>query len=440
MISYPFSSNQVKRASIFTLGCRLNQAESQNIKEKLVNNGYILVPFGEKADLGIINTCTVTSLADAKCRQVIRKFIKSNPTAFIAVIGCYSQMAANDISNIPGVDLILGNQEKLSILDYVDMGKNDRPLIIRDKINKEDFSMSFVGDIPFNKRANLKVQEGCDFMCSFCIIPFARGRARSRDFDNLVAEAKSLVCRGVREIVLTGVNIGTYDNNKKNITSIVDNLNKISGLDRIRISSIEPTTIPLALLDRMADSSHSLLPFLHIPLQAGSNKILEKMRRKYTVQEFSDFINLAQKKVNDICIGTDIMVGFPGESDDDFDQTCQLFNSNPFSYCHVFPYSEREGALAAKWNESIIPQNVRQKRSAILRRLSEEKRYKYYSRYVGKKVEVLFEDKRDGSWPGYTPNYMRVVTSSTQDLTNKIMNVKLTEITHHFLMGVLTDA
>src|SRR5690625_4249399 len=223
------------KASIHTLGCRLNQSESNLIRDKMEKVGYEIVPFGEDADLAVINTCTVTNLADAKCRNAIRSFTRKNPEAFVAVVGCYSQMGYKAIAEIPGVDLIIGNQDKLSVLDFVNLGKNERPVIIRDRIDEKDFSIAFDGALPFHHRANLKVQDGCDFMCSFCIIPFARGRSRSRELGNLLEEARGLAERGVRELILTGVNIGTYDFENNDILTIVDRLNDIPGIDRIRI-------------------------------------------------------------------------------------------------------------------------------------------------------------------------------------------------------------
>ncbi len=427
-----------KKATVHTLGCRLNQSESQIIREKLEEAGYRYVSFGDRADLAVINTCTVTREADAKSRQAIRQFIRANPRAFIAVVGCYSQMGAKAIAEIDGVDLIIGNQDKLSVLDYVGHGKNERPLIVRDRIDRDDFSIHFVGDQPFEKRANLKIQDGCNFMCSFCIIPFARGRARSRDYNNLMCEAQSLVDRGVREIILTGVNIGTYNNHDCDILSIVNHLNAIAGLSRIRISSIEPTTIPVALLERMADPEHTLLPYLHIPLQSGSDKILQLMRRKYTVSDFVNFINNAAKRVPGLCIGTDILTGFPGEGEKEFEETCRVFLDNPFAYCHVFTYSEREGTPAVRQPE-IVPVPERNRRGAFLRRLSAKRRYNYYESYLGKTVEVLFEDQRQGVWPGYTGNYIRVVSESSQDLTNRLARVRLEKISADFVEGSLVE-
>lgn len=433
-----------KRASVHTLGCRLNQSESNLIRERMEREGYRLVPFGEEAELAVINTCTVTNLADAKCRNAIRAFTRQNPSAFVAVVGCYSQMGYKAVAEIPGVDLIVGNQDKLSVLDYVDLGKNERPLIVRDRIDKTDFTVAFAGEAPFPKRANLKIQDGCDFMCSFCIIPFARGRGRSREMDNLLDEARSLVARGVRELVLTGVNIGTYDFAGDDVLAVADRLNAIPGLDRIRISSIEPTTIPVELFDRMNDAHHALLPFLHIPLQSGCDRILQEMRRKYSVQEYVDFIRMADEKVRNLYLGTDIMVGFPGETDDEFDETCRVFRENPFAFCHVFSFSEREGTPAAR-SEHQVPVPERARRSAFLRRLSGSKRHDYYEHHIGRTMPVLFEDRKPGLWPAYTDNYIRVVVEADSlpdpdvDLTNRTALVRLERVSADFVEGKLVE-
>jgi len=329
-----------KRASIHTLGCRLNQAESALLAEMLTAAGYEIAPFGEAADLGVIHTCTVTQEADAKSRKLVRQFIRRNPEAYTAVIGCYAQMGANTLADIPGIDLIIGNQEKLHLLDYVAAGKNTTPLIVRDRFVRNDFSIAFAAtDTPLSRRANLKVQDGCDFMCSFCVIPFARGRARSRDLDNLLGEARSLVARGAKEIVLTGVNVGLYDYAGHTLVDVVDLLDGLDGLARIRISSIEPTTAPEALLDRMADPGHRLVPYLHLPMQSGADRVLKAMGRRYTSREFLDFARSAAARVPDLGAGTDILVGFPGETDEDFEETCSLFEESPCFYAHVFRYS-----------------------------------------------------------------------------------------------------
>jgi threonylcarbamoyladenosine tRNA methylthiotransferase MtaB len=418
-----------KRAVVHTLGCRLNQAESQMIKDRLAAAGYEVVPFGSEADLGIINTCTVTREADTKCRKTIRQFINRNPGAYTAVIGCYSQMGAATIAEIPGVDLIVGNQDKFAVLDHVGQGKNDRPLILRDRISRTDFSLTYAGDIPFDKRANLKVQDGCDFMCSFCIIPFARGQARSRDWENLLGEAKAAAARGIKELVLTGVNVGTYDNDGCNIVDLVDALDAIPGLLRVRISSIEPTTVPVDLFDRMADPGHSLLPYLHLPLQSGSDRVLELMRRKYTMADYSGFVAEAMSRVPDLCLGTDIMVGFTGETEADFQETCRQFLELPFAYTHVFPFSEREGTLVMQRKEGWVPMEERSRRCSHLMRLSEKKRYHFMEAHLGMEAKVLLEDPRDGGFPGYTENYIRVrVPDPGHDIRNELVTVRLGKI------------
>ncbi|MFP4281190.1 MAG: tRNA (N(6)-L-threonylcarbamoyladenosine(37)-C(2))-methylthiotransferase MtaB [Opitutales bacterium] len=435
----------MKRASLHTLGCRLNQAESKLLTDRLEQAGYQLVPFGEEAELGILHTCTVTREADAKCRKAIRQFVRRNPTAFAAVIGCYAQMGTAAIAAIPGVDLIIGNQEKLSVLDYVGEGKNPAPVILRDRIDGRDFAVHAVGEAPFPYRANLKVQDGCDFVCSFCIIPFARGRARSRAWTDTLAEARQLADRGVRELILTGVNIGTYASEGRDLVALVDALDAVPGISRVRISSIEPTTVPSALLARMADPAHALLPYLHLPLQAGSDATLAAMRRKYSLADYRDFVAEAVRQVPDLGLGTDIMVGFPGETEAAFAQTCDFFLSQPFHYAHVFPYSEREGTLAVRRSASgdwpAVPVEERQRRCARLRRLSAMRRHETMESARGTVREVLFEDPREGLWPGYTDNYLRVVadTPDGTSLRNRRARVRLGPVHGDWLAGEVLE-
>ncbi len=439
MVSLQQSSapKTTKRARVVTLGCRLNQSESLLIQDKLIKAGYEIVKGDEPSDLNIINTCTVTDRADSKCRSSIRQLIRKDPNAITVVAGCYSQMGYKEVAQIPGVDVIVGNQQKMNLLDFVDGQKNERPLIVRDKIDKEDFSIHFVGEHLYNKRANLKIQDGCDFFCSFCIIPHARGRARSRDFDNCMDEARALADRGVRELVITGVNIGTFASQGRGVLEVVDALNEIPGIERVRISSIEPTTIPTELFSRMNDSSHALMPFLHIPLQAGCDKTLEAMYRKYTIGEYLDFLHLAYESVNDVYLGTDIMVGFPGETRDDFEETCQVLLNNPFHFAHVFTYSARKGT-PAKRREDHIDQLEKNRRSLHLRRLSEKKRYDFYESWLGKTVEVLIEDPKPALWTGLTPNYIRVCIPrkpSDPDYTNQKVRVLLKSVAADFVEG-----
>jgi len=428
-----------RRAALHTLGCRLNQSETQALAEQLTAAGYDLVPFGDDADLGVINTCTVTHEADAKSRQMVRGFIRRNPNAYTAVIGCYAQMGHAALRTIPGIDLIVGNQEKMNLLHYVSQGKNDGPIVVRDRIVRDDFTLDFPEEQAINRRANLKVQDGCDFMCSFCIIPFARGRARSRALPNVLDEARSLVAGGAKELVLTGVNIGTYGWKGQDITAVVDALNGVDGLARIRISSIEPTTIPGALFERMADPADALVPYLHIPLQSGSDDTLARMKRRYTRAEFVAFIERAAAAVPGVCIGTDVLVGMPGETDADFEETCTVLVDGPIAYAHVFKYSEREGTPAVKYSEKVDPA-VMQRRSARVRSISERKRQTFARARLGQVVEVLFEHAEQGYWSGYTGNYIRVAARSHEDLTNRLGRVRLAEVAGDIAYGELVDA
>lgn len=428
------------RASLHTLGCRLNQSETAILEEKLRAAGYDLVPFGAAAELGIVHTCTVTRMADAKSRKLLQKFIRTNPEGFTAVIGCYAQMGADSLAAMPGVDLIVGNQEKLNVLDYVGAGKQASPVVVRDRLDREDFSIDFATEAPaLSDRVNLKVQDGCDFMCSFCIIPFARGRARARDFANLLDEASALVARGAKELVLTGVNIGTYALDGRTVVDIVDALDTLPGLARIRISSIEPTTIPEALFDRMRDPDHALAPYLHIPMQSGSNAVLTAMRRRYTREAFLDFIHAADAQVPGIGIGTDILVGFPGETEADFVDTCDLLWRSPLAYAHVFKYSERPGTASVRLDAKVAPE-VMAARSARLHEISAEKSRLFAEHHVGQDVEVLFEHQRGGYWTGYTGNYLRVAVRSEEALRNEVRCVHVQSNAQEGVMGTVEAA
>ncbi len=418
-------SNSLKRASVRTLGCRLNQAEGVALEGKLREAGYDIVPFGESAELGVINTCTVTNEADAKSRNAIRRFSETNPHATTVVLGCYSQISANEAAMVDGVDYVIGNHDKLNFLDYLIDEKPATPVIVRERINREDFTIGFVGESKFEQRANLKIQDGCDFMCSFCIIPFARGRARSRNWEDLLAEAEQMIGKGVREIVLTGVNLGTYLYEGLDFQGMIEALSELDGLDRLRISSIEPTTIPEEILPLMADASHPLMPYLHVPMQAGCDRTLERMKRRYKIAEMDAFFKRANHAVPDLCIGTDLMVGFPGESDCDFEQTCNTFSEGPFAYCHVFTYSERDGTPASKSTEQV-PMQERRRRSAYLRRLSASKRMDFHAVHEGRTMRVLLENPKDSNYFAYTDNYLRVkIPENPKGLANHMARVRI---------------
>jgi threonylcarbamoyladenosine tRNA methylthiotransferase MtaB len=427
-----------RRAAIHTLGCRLNQSESGILAELLRREGYELVPFGEPAELGVVHTCTVTREADAKSRQLIRAFIRTNPHAYVAVLGCYAQTGYQALAAIDGIDLICGNQEKMNLLEFVRQGKNMAPLVVRDRIQRDDFTIEFAGDAPTERRANLKIQDGCNFLCSYCVIPFARGRSRSREMDNLVDEARALIARGAKELVLTGVNLGCYTWEGHTIVEVVDRLNELPGLARIRISSIEPTTVPEELLERMAEPAHALTPYLHLPLQSGSDTVLRRMKRRYTCREYVEFVEAACSRVPDLCVGTDILVGMPGESDAEFEETCAVLRDAPIAYAHVFKYSERDGTASQRMPDKVEP-GLANRRSARIRRLSAAKRQAFYERCLGTSIDVLFEQQQDGWWEGYTGNYVRVAARSSQRLRNKFGRVRVDSIRGDRAIGVFND-
>ena len=431
--------NKVKKASVRALGCRLNQYEALALEGKLKEAGYQIVSFGDEADIGVINSCTVTREADAKSRNVIRRFIRRNPKAITVVVGCYSQMAANRVAMIDGVDFVIGNQDKLNFLDYLTEEKPETPVVVRERISREDFSIGFVGDTDFEQRANLKIQDGCDFMCSFCIIPFARGRARSRDWNDLFEEARGMVRKGVREFVLTGVNLGTYHSRTKDFLDLVKDLAEQPGVDRLRISSIEPTTIPEELLGMMADAGSPLMPYLHVPMQACCDRTLMRMRRKYGMNEMIAFFDRVSNAVPNLCLGTDLMVGFPGESEADFEETCENFLQLPFSYCHTFTFSERDGTAAAKMKEQV-PVEEKRRRSAHLRRLSAAKKMKFHQAQLGQEFEVLLENPKDGFYGGYTKHYVRVnIRQEPKGLENRMARVRMIEASPEFVEGSLVS-
>ena len=445
-------SSKSKKVVFETLGCRLNHSESEILKRDLLQRGYQIAGEEDSADLCVVNTCTVTEQGDAKNRQLIRSLHRRHPKASIAVVGCYAQMDGNRISEIPGVRLVLGNEEKMNLPDHINGLKQEgRNQVLIPGIKRGSFQAPIIPKTgngknldgsaiawEFRTRASLKIQDGCDFMCSFCIIPFARGRSRYRDFNNLMEEARLLNEEGVKEIVLTGVNIGTYRDQGKNLLDIIDSLHRLEGPERIRISSIEPTTVPQGILERMNDSQHKLVPFLHLPLQSGSDQILQNMKRRYQSREFIQEIQQAVDQVEGICIGTDVMVGFPGETERQFNETRKLLEEHPFHYFHVFPFSPRPGTPANKMEDQVSPETIRD-RAAVLRELSREKRKRANGNLIGTTQKVLFEARKpDGSQSGYTANYTRVTLQENpeQDHSNLILPVQITQLGDGMVYGV----
>lgn len=417
------------RASLHTLGCRLNQAETALLADRLRRDGYELVEFGRPTDLLVLNTCSVTENAEKDCRYAVRRTLRHSPHAFVAVTGCYAQTGMQVLRDLPGIDLIVGTQYKMHLPDYLPapaaLKKQPTPQVLHTKtIGREDFLLPGAGECG-TVRAPLKIQDGCNFMCSFCLIPFARGRERSRQTDDAVREAEELVAKGHREVVLTGVNIGRYDQDGRGLIDLIRRLESIAGLERIRISSIEPTTIPDELLEYMASSS-KLCRYLHVPLQSGDDGILRAMNRRYTVGDYAGLIEKAVRTIPDLGLGTDLLVGFPGEGEKEFANTLRVAEELPFSYFHVFSFSKRPGTAAARLTNPVNSATVKA-RTRILSELSRAKRLAFYQTRIGRTVRVLFETKQEnGLWTGLTSDFMKVGVPSDADLTNRIRNVVIT--------------
>ncbi len=428
-----------KTISFYTLGCRLNQAETAGIQNSFINDRYRVVDFDQPADIVVINTCTVTENGDADTRRLINKANRLNPQTQIALIGCQAQVQKERLAALANVKWIVGNAKKMDLFLLLENSVvADYPQVITPAIPRESFTVPLAAIDAEHTRANIKIQDGCDFFCSFCEIPYARGRARSRQFADLRREAAALVEAGYQEVVLTGINIGTYQDQGKDIVAVVDALEEIAGLKRIRISSIEPTTIPWKLIEKMspAPMGSKLCRYLHIPLQSGEDGILESMKRKYSTQEFLNFVQGAVKKVPGICIGTDVIVGFPGESEAHFEKTCTFLRESPIHYFHVFSYSPRTMAKSKDLPDEIPPSIV-QRRSRILRDLSQRKRQMYYASMAGAVADVLFEQEKDGFWTGVTDNYIRVKVKSEQSLSNHLLPVHLLHVEGPAMIGEL---
>ena len=424
----------IKKVAFYTLGCKLNFSETSTISRNFQRNNYKIVSASKKADIYVINTCSVTQNADNKFKSVVRKMNRLNPNAFIVAIGCYAQLKPNELSDVKGVDLVLGANEKFNILDYIgDLSKNKHPNIYSCDITSVD---SYISSYSSNDRtrAFLKVQDGCDYKCTYCTIPLARGISRSDTLENIKNNVEIIASEGVKEIVLTGVNIGDYGKgeygNKKHESTFFDlvkELDKSENISRFRISSIEPNLLSKEIISFLANS-RLFVPHFHIPLQSGCNEILKSMKRRYNKDLFIDRIKYINDAIPNACIGVDVIVGFPGETDEYFIETLNFLKELKISYLHVFTYSERNNTLASTMNFQV-PKEVRAKRSMILRSLSDKKRRIFYESQLGLDKTVLYEtENRRGYIYGYTENYLRVRTPWNPELTNKLKPVRINEI------------
>ncbi|GGG56454.1 tRNA (N(6)-L-threonylcarbamoyladenosine(37)-C(2))-methylthiotransferase MtaB [Epilithonimonas arachidiradicis] len=427
--------SQSKTVAFHTLGCKLNFAETSTIARQLTDAGYQKVNFDEPAKVYIINTCSVTENADKECKLHVKRAVKANPEGLIAIIGCYAQLKPEEISGIEGVDLVLGAKEKFNILSYLDdLEKSESYAQIHScEIDEADF---FVGSysIGDRTRAFLKVQDGCDYKCTYCTIPLARGISRSDTIDNVVANAKEIAARDIKEIVLTGVNIGDYGKgefgNKKHehtFLDLISELDKVDGIERIRISSIEPNLLKDESIE-LVSKSRSFVPHFHIPLQSGSDELLKKMKRRYLTKLYNERVNKIREVMPDAAIGVDVIVGFPGETEELFMETYNFLNDLPISYLHVFTYSERENTEAADM-QGAVPIPERKKRNKMLRILSEKKKMEFYRSQLGKKLPVLWEhEDKNGMMYGFTENYVRVSKPFDEKSINQIEQIILDKI------------
>jgi threonylcarbamoyladenosine tRNA methylthiotransferase MtaB len=423
-----------KKVAFHTLGCKLNYSETSTIARGFQEKGFERVDFSEEADMYVINTCSVTDNADKRFKTVVRQALTSNPKAFVAAIGCYAQLKPEELAAVDGVDLVLGATEKFKITDYLnDLSKNDFGEVHSCEITEADF---YVGGYAIGERtrAFLKVQDGCDYKCTYCTIPLARGISRSDALENVLRNAAEIAAQDIKEIVLTGVNIGDYGKgefgNKRHehtFLDLVQALDKVTGINRLRISSIEPNLLQNETIDFVAQSN-SFVPHFHLPLQSGSDAVLKLMRRRYLRDLYAERVGRIKKAMPHACIGVDVIVGFPGETDEHFMETYHFLNNLDIAYLHVFTYSERENTLAAHMID-VVPRKVRQKRSKMLRGLSVKKRRAFYEGELGSCRTVLFEgENREGYIFGFTENYIRVRAPWNPDLINTLHQVKLKTI------------
>ncbi|MDT0643284.1 tRNA (N(6)-L-threonylcarbamoyladenosine(37)-C(2))-methylthiotransferase MtaB [Zunongwangia sp. F363] len=423
-----------KKVAFYTLGCKLNFSETSTIARSFKDEGFARVDFSEEADIYVINTCSVTDNADKRFKTIVKQAQKVNENAFVIGVGCYAQLKPEELAAVDGVDLVLGATEKFKITDYLnDLSKNDFGEIHSCEIQEADF---YVGSYSFGDRtrAFLKVQDGCDYKCTYCTIPLARGISRSDKLENVLNNAAEISAKGIKEIVLTGVNIGDYGKgefgNKKHqhtFLDLVKSLDEVEGIERLRISSIEPNLLKNETIDFVAESN-SFVPHFHIPLQSGSNDILKAMRRRYMRELYVNRVEQIKAVMPDACIGVDVIVGFPGETDEHFLETYNFLNELDISYLHVFTYSERDNTPAAEMDQ-VVPVKVRKKRSKMLRGLSAKKRRAFYESQIGNKASVLFEgENKKGYIHGFTENYVKVKAPWNPALVNTLHEVELKEI------------
>lgn len=432
--------NPYKTVAFYTLGCKLNFSETSTIARLFEQGGYAKVDFDDRPDIYVINTCSVTDHADKKCRNLVRRAKSKNPDAFIAVVGCYAQLKPDEIANITGVNVVLGANEKFNIIDYLEKQPSNGKAHVENGHIKE--VKTFIPSYSANDRTRtfLKIQDGCDYFCSFCTIPLARGRSRNQSIEETLKVAKEVAQTGVKEVVLTGVNIGDFGQGEgEDFYGLIKELDEIEGIERFRISSIEPNLLSNEIIDFVALSKR-FVPHFHIPLQSGSDEMLKSMRRRYLSDLYRDRIERIKEKMPDACIGVDVIVGFPGETEDEFMKTVDFIRSLEVSYLHVFTYSERANTTALRI-EDVIPMQVRQERNKILTNISHKKKRAFYETQIGSERSVLWEgSESDGVMNGFTDNYVKVQKPFDEESVNETEVLVLGNIDRNGLISVGIDA
>ena len=421
-----------KKVAFYTLGCKLNFSETSTISRQLLDLGFIKSEFNDGADLFVINTCSVTENANKECRRIIRKAKKTSPNSTVIITGCYAQLKPESISSIEGVDMVVGANEKFNIPKLLKNFSYKSTEIHGCSINNLDYFSSF--SLQDRTRSFLKIQDGCDYPCTYCTIPLARGKSRSDNISNIVKNAKKIADNGIKEIVLTGVNIGDFKENNKRFIDLIKELDKVDGIERYRISSIEPNLITDEIID-FVKHSKKFMPHFHIPLQSGSDNILKLMKRRYNTRLYFDKIKKIKDEIPNVCIGADVIVGFPNEDEIEFNKTLNFIKNLNISYLHVFSYSERENTKAILMDNKVEKKNISD-RSKILRILSSKLQRKFYLKYEHTEQDVLFEkDNKDGYMNGFTKNYIKVQVPYNEDLIKKRSNVLLSKIDENLIMN-----
>ncbi len=434
----------MKRVSIFTLGCKVNQYETEAMEELFQQRGYDIVENGKEAEVYVINTCTVTSLGDRKSRQFIRRAKKLNENSVVAVVGCYAQMSPGEVENMKDVDVIIGTVGREKVVDLCEEAmKNKKKINIVGDIKKfRKFEDLNINEVKLRTRAYIKIQDGCNQYCSYCIIPYARGPVRSRSLESILKEAERLRDKGFKEIILTGIHIASYGKDLKDVDllNVLEELDRIEGIERIRLGSLEPTLIDEKFMNKVS-SMKKICNHFHISLQSGSDSVLKRMNRKYSVEQYKKIVNIIRYYMKDVGITTDIIVGFPGETEEEFKETCNFVREIGFSRIHVFKYSQREGTPASKF-KSQIDGYVKHERSEILIKIGNEMRKDFEEKFIGKSMPVLYEeDAKDkkGYVEGYTTNYMRVISKNRKSLKGKIVSTKIIELAGEKLIGEIEE-